>query len=176
MQVIIQKGKAPADLWRTPPDVVLKKVYLNTSQEQRATKLAQLGLWHGSAQSPQHCSVQGGTKWWAAAWSHNSLLLLILALLSEGRNHGTIPVPDSANATSPSVFQFSYNGQHDMGTENRYFTSPPQPSSASGYRKLGHPMDTAASFLMQAAMLLHAYAPCLMACVFHHLSLNYCYT
>ena len=30
--------------------------------------------------------------------------------------------------------------------------------------------------LMQAAMVLHAYAPCLLACVPHRLSLNYHYT
>lgn len=98
-------------------------IRLKTSWEQRTSKLAQLGLRHGFAQSAQRYGVQGETKRRAVAWSHSSLPPAF-ALRSERKNHSTRPMPDSANATSPGVLQLSYNSQCDTGTKIRYFSSP----------------------------------------------------
>lgn len=114
-------------------------------------------------------SVQGGTEQPAVEPKAPAFGLCL-----ERNNHSTRPVPDSARATSPRVLQPSHSGLCNMGRENSYF-SLLHPSSASRYMKHGHPWMLlppipAPGAAEQAAIVLHAYVPCLLACVAHHMS------
>lgn len=98
------------------------------SWKQRANWLAQLGLPCGIAWSPGHCSIQGETEQPAVEPQAPAF-----TLCWERNNHSTRPVLDSGHLShgAPTLVCATW--------EKNTVISLPHPSSASRYRKPGHP-------------------------------------